>query len=445
MCSFLIDYVRFVPFACKKENVALLCNAERMLDSILARNDRNVVCSPVAHTAYDICNDILGLLISWVIARDNGNVGKARGDITHFKSLAAIAVAAATENAIELAARYFSACLQRFYERVGRVCIVDDYREGERVFRNGLHSSGNAGKARERCGDIFFIDTDKACGNGRLRCVVYIEITCYGKGDRRFFAAVRERIAHAVVRNFNIFYCIFRLFFCGNKVDLTFCAGGNFARLFVIKVDNGVAAEREEGGFYARIFLHCFVVIEVVARDVRENTYLKAERANAALRHSMGGNLHNGIFCTVFERFRKKGRELFGWGSCVGGRVKCAAYVVADGGEHSAFFARIRDYLFYHVRYGRFAVCAGNADYLDFILRIAYGGEAGARESGAHIAHEHGGHGKGEGHFFGNDAGSAFFCRFEGVLCAVVLHARHSEECIACVYHACITANSVYI
>ena len=90
----------------------------------------------------DIAGDRRRILVARVVAGHDDAIGKPCSEAAHFRSLAAIAVTAATEDAYQFAAGADRPAQrgERFLDRVRRMRVVDDYQR-RAVAAEALHAS----------------------------------------------------------------------------------------------------------------------------------------------------------------------------------------------------------------------------------------------------------------------------------------------------------------
>ena len=111
-------------------------------------------------------------------------------------------------------------------------------------------------------------------------------------------------------------------------------AGGEARPGGILRVDDGQAVGRErveEPGLGRGVRLHGAVVVEVVAREVREDGDAEGERGDALLVECVAGDLHGSGGAAVLEHQGEGAADLGGGGGGQLGRGEAGAVVELDG------------------------------------------------------------------------------------------------------------------
>src|SRR5215218_2917826 len=114
-----------VALARDDDDVARPGERDGALDRGVAVDDR-LGGATVLDPGEDLVDDRRRVLGARVVRRDDRLVGQARGDLAHLRALAAVAVAAAAEDAEQAAGRQRARRREHVLQRVGRVRVVDE-------------------------------------------------------------------------------------------------------------------------------------------------------------------------------------------------------------------------------------------------------------------------------------------------------------------------------
>ena len=101
----------------------------------------------------DVGDDRIAVLAARVVIGDDDAIGKPLRDGAHERSLAGIALAAATEHATQSPGAVFAHGQQRLLQRIRRVCLFDDRdRRARRAQR--LHAAWRGAAMLEGCESV---------------------------------------------------------------------------------------------------------------------------------------------------------------------------------------------------------------------------------------------------------------------------------------------------
>ena len=113
------------------------------------RSGSTSTCAALGNPVEDLGDDRVRVLGARVVGGDDADVGQLGPDAAHQRALLAVAVAAAAEDADQPAAGDDARRAQDVLERVGRVRVVDEHREGLALV-HGLEAPRNALRPRKR-------------------------------------------------------------------------------------------------------------------------------------------------------------------------------------------------------------------------------------------------------------------------------------------------------
>src|SRR5687767_7235337 len=154
----LIEWVRgrspyligFVSLACEQNDIAILGDIDRAL--YRRKPVRNSLMVRSAHPRFDVVDDRVGVLGAGIVARHNGEISSQLCDLSHERTLAFVAIAAAPENHNQLASCKLASGAEASLQRVGgmRVVTQDSWMCG-----NHLEPSCDLGHRVQASGDCF--------------------------------------------------------------------------------------------------------------------------------------------------------------------------------------------------------------------------------------------------------------------------------------------------
>src|SRR6185437_5060467 len=122
----------------------------------------------------DLGDDRFGLLAARIVGGDDRDVGELGRDPAHQRALAAVAVAAAAEDADHAALRQVARRAEDVLERIGRVGVVDEH--GERLpLVDRLEAPGYSAQFPDAVGDRVVRDLQQACRGDRAEHVLDVE------------------------------------------------------------------------------------------------------------------------------------------------------------------------------------------------------------------------------------------------------------------------------
>ena len=169
-----------MPLARDHHHVAILRRLEHACDS-----ERPVwldLRSP-ASPLEDLFDDRLRLLASWVVGRDDHIVGEARGDLTHERTLAAVAVAAASEDTVQTSCGDRPRFHEDVFQRFGRMRVVDQH--GKRLpLVHRLEPARNPSDMLDASADRGILDTEEPGRSDRAQDILDVEAPAQPARDR---------------------------------------------------------------------------------------------------------------------------------------------------------------------------------------------------------------------------------------------------------------------
>ena len=132
----------------------------------------------------DLGDDRSGLFGPRVVARDDGEVGQARGHLAHQRPLPPIPITPAAKSHDDPGRAETSGRPQHVVQAVGCVGIVDQHLES----LPSLHRFQSAGHPLDRFdppGDGLILDAHLTCGGHRRKAVVHVEGSAQPRADRQ--------------------------------------------------------------------------------------------------------------------------------------------------------------------------------------------------------------------------------------------------------------------
>ena len=206
-----------------------------------------------------------GILGARVVGGEDRAIGELRGDPSHQRALAPVAVAAAAEDADQAPGRELARRPEDVLERARLVRVVDEHRERLPLV-DLLEAPGNAVDRLEAPHDRVVVDPERARGR---------------RGDMRVGAV--ERAAQPqlrVERRRRI------------DEDRVRQLGGEPAAVVVADVDDGAVGLVEEPPLGREVLLHGAVEVEVVLAQVREHEHREARAVEPPLHLGDRRRLH---------------------------------------------------------------------------------------------------------------------------------------------------------
>src|SRR5215468_1947505 len=121
--------IGLVSFASEQNDIARLRLANRRRNRCRTIELHRITAIPcLANAVHHFAGDCRGFLAARVVASHNDAIGQPRGEATHFRPLAAVALTAAAEDADQFVAGAdrWTQRSERLFQRIGRMGVVDD-------------------------------------------------------------------------------------------------------------------------------------------------------------------------------------------------------------------------------------------------------------------------------------------------------------------------------
>ncbi len=309
----------------------------------------------------------LRLLSSGVIARYDNKIGVIGRYGAHYGPLCSVTVAAAAEENDKTAVMIRPQCLQRVFQRVRRVGIVDDYCVVA-VGRDEFHASLDSVRRFHRlCAVIKAYSQCKADGYG-IECVIDRKASRYRKAHGNGLPVKASCEGNALCRELYIL--------CGKRGipalgrichELARCVFHHDIRPGIINIYAADTAGLKQHCLGTCVLLHGMVEIEMILRKIRERADRKIYPRDAAEHQRVGRDLHDDVGTACITHLRKKLLKLEALGRCALGVDKLVAYHISVCSDKSDLSAgrRLKQML---EKIGRssFSVCSRDADDLHF-------------------------------------------------------------------------------
>src|SRR5258708_5556615 len=159
---------RFVPVG---EGVNIIADDLALFVTLTSDNE-NVALAESRNSAADRVRavaDLLGtgtagenratygqrVLAAGIVVRHDDALGQPRGNFSHERALAPVAVAAAAEHDVKTPLDMWAYCGEHRFERIGRMGVVDEDRRTGRSEGDFLEPAGRTSQRCERCEDLF--------------------------------------------------------------------------------------------------------------------------------------------------------------------------------------------------------------------------------------------------------------------------------------------------
>ena len=134
-----------------------------------------------SHSCFDVVDDRVGIFGPRVVAGDDSAVGVPFGDLTHERTLALVAVAAASEDHDQLSAGEGARRLQGTLERIRRVRVVAEHRRVRRDMISSLPATCGTVPRRSRYYRRRLSERDCGCSGGQR--VLDVDVADQGQRD----------------------------------------------------------------------------------------------------------------------------------------------------------------------------------------------------------------------------------------------------------------------
>src|SRR5690242_12201963 len=141
------------------------------------------------HSLLDVIEDTFGILRARIVARDDDSIREALRDLTHCRTLPAIAIATAAEDRDQLPTNERTHRGEGALERVGSMRIVAKHR---RRFVEQLETSRHLRQAREALGNLRGMRTQRIRRGSGAEGVENVEIADERELDGKAFRPERE-------------------------------------------------------------------------------------------------------------------------------------------------------------------------------------------------------------------------------------------------------------
>ncbi len=122
----------------------------------------------------------------------------------------------------------------------------------------------------------------------------------------------------------------------------------HYHAVLVVGIGDGEGTLRqvvEELLLCVAVVLERLVVVEVVARQVGEESTGEGQSADAVLRNGVAGALHKGVFAASIHHLCEEHVQLYGVRCGVVGGECLVLHVVANGGEQARLVAHLAEHI----------------------------------------------------------------------------------------------------
>ncbi len=264
-------------------------------------------------TGTDVIENAQRVFGTRVVVGDQHAIGQALGHFGHQRALAAISVAAAAEQAQQLAVRVRAQGFEHFLQGVRSMRVVDHH---QRLVAptQALHAADRPLQLRGDLQDFVQRIVQRQQGRHGGEHVAQVEAAQQLAAQGTFALGGDQGGPHAIViehgfttvqRGLRVLQAVAEQ--PGLDMVDTRAAGkigGQAAAEIVIQVDHLAAQARpgEQLGLGGLVGLHAAVVVQVVAGQVGHDRDVEFQRGDPALLQGMGGNLHgHGLGATFLE------------------------------------------------------------------------------------------------------------------------------------------------
>ena len=219
-----------------------------------------------------------------------------------------------------------------------------------------LESAGNAGVCRQPCHDFLYGHTEQNTRPCRTQCVVYAEPSGRMQVYRIPLALPEHIKCRTVCGNVNAFRRQISLAVHADCQLLHICACG------IIHIDDAFCRACEKHPLCRLIVFHCFMIIQMILCQVRENCHIKGNSVYPVQIQRMRGNLHHNVRHILILHPAKERLQLLRFGRCPLRLQHLIADAVFNRADNAHLFADSVQNGFHQIGGRGFAICACHAD-----------------------------------------------------------------------------------
>ena len=357
-----------MPLARDDDDVAVLCERDRSGDRAPPiRVDLDVHPCSLEH----VLDDRERLLGARVVRGHDRDVRELGGDLSHERSLAAVAVAACAEDDDDAAGPEAAGGAQHRRERVRGVRVVDDHRE-RLPFVDRLEPSGNAVHARDPLRDRVLVQVEEQPSRNRSENVLDVEGTAQARLDvdsgGAKAAAVRIE-GEALGSDLGSV--------CEPERDerramsvLEVVGESPSPRIADVDRSRGRCRAGEESPLRVEVLVHRPVEVEMILTQVREHERVEADPVEPSEHRSVRARLHCSAAVTGVEHLAEEALQIDRLRRRERCRTSRAPDLPLDGAHEAGPPIRGREHRTEQERRRRLPVRSGHACELELLRRL---------------------------------------------------------------------------
>ncbi len=325
-------------------------------------------------TGADVVENPLRVFGTRVVVGDQHAVCQPLHHLGHQRTLAAITIATAAEQAQQLALGVRTQGRENFFQRVGGMGVID-HNQWLSPTAQTLHATGRALELRQDLENfVQRVVQAEQSADGR-QYVAQVEAAEQGAAQMVLALGRDQGGTHAFVIELRLAYIkvgagIFQA--VGDQPRLALF-GGQLPTEFVIEVDDPAlqVIPGKQLGLGFTVGLHGAVIIQVIPGQVGQHRDIERQRGHTALVQTMGRDFHrNGLGTSLFQvrQGRLHGNRVR---RGVQSAFQRAMEAVAQGPDNAAMLAEQVEGLGHQLGHAGLAVGAGHAHQVQVTARVA--------------------------------------------------------------------------
>ena len=341
--------------------------------------------------AADLFDDGRGIFAARIVRRDHHDVAQARRHHAHQRTLRAVAIAATPKDGDEAASRERPRRLEQVAQGVVGVGVVDDHRDAIVGRRDHFESAGHPGLARQALGDGLGRNAQGTRrGRGRQQ-VVHVRAAHQGRAHQHRARRRGGDETDAVERHLELFRT-----HVGGTLDAVGDRPAARRRqrggALVVGVDHAGrlrGQHREQSALRREVRLHVDVEVEVVARQVGEDTGRESHAVDTLERQGVRRHLHDARAVAGVEHRPQHRLHVGSFGRGPSRLAGLAADLVVHRAHHAGVPAGGVEDRRQQVGGRGLAVGTGDADDRHLAARVSVNRRAEDGQGRPSVAHRH--------------------------------------------------------